>query len=311
MILFAATYVLFFFAVINGAALPQLPGSTKPAGNTPPSPEVNHGITDELLWTFNLMSQYAAASYCPTNNNSTGTPLVCSAGNCPMVECAGATTIDEFLDSPQWDTTGFVATDKMHKLIVLSFRGSVSTENWKADLTLERVHTNLCNDCHIHHGFWNSWTGVRDAIIPLMLQATTDYPDYRVIVTGHSLGGAVATVAAAALRKQSEHLALATELYSFGSPRVTNKKGAKWMSEQSNKSWRITSKNDVVPRLLPRLTGYHHTWPEYWIRSNPMHPSKDDIDFSDDVEKQWGNVGEFFVSKKAHHRYFGNISACN
>jgi hypothetical protein len=42
------------------------------------------------------MEQYAAAAYCPENNNSPGTQLSCHVGNCPRVDAADTTTAIEF-----------------------------------------------------------------------------------------------------------------------------------------------------------------------------------------------------------------------
>ena len=53
-------------------------------------------ITSAVLDKIDLFAQYSAAAYCSSNIESTSTTLTCSVGNCPLVEAAGATTIDEF-----------------------------------------------------------------------------------------------------------------------------------------------------------------------------------------------------------------------
>lgn len=40
--------------------------------------------------------QYAAAAYCSNNDDSSGTPITCSTGNCPDVQAANAVSVLEF-----------------------------------------------------------------------------------------------------------------------------------------------------------------------------------------------------------------------
>lgn len=49
-------------------------------------------------------------------------------------------------------------------------------------------------------GFWNAWSDNRAAILPSVRTTVASNPSYKVVVTGHSLGGAIATFAAAELR---------------------------------------------------------------------------------------------------------------
>jgi len=54
------------------------------------------GIDADTFARFNLFEQYAAASYCRDNNNSTRTRITCEAGNCPLVEQADTWSEIEF-----------------------------------------------------------------------------------------------------------------------------------------------------------------------------------------------------------------------
>ena len=53
------------------------------------------GVSDQQVSSFSLIEQYAAAAYCKDNNDAVGN-ITCSAGNCPQVESAGATSVVEF-----------------------------------------------------------------------------------------------------------------------------------------------------------------------------------------------------------------------
>ena len=75
--------------------------------------------------------------------------------------------------------------------------------------------TGLCPVvCLAHSGFWNTWQQSSDDIIKALLPVVSKYPQNRLIVTGHSLGGALATLAATVLRGAPYNLEL--DLYTFG-----------------------------------------------------------------------------------------------
>ncbi|KAJ4325471.1 hypothetical protein N0V94_000614 [Neodidymelliopsis sp. IMI 364377] len=175
------------------------------------------------------MSQYASAAYCSNNFNSPGDQIQCGSRNCALVEQADSATVLEFskTETPT-DVTGFLAIDHSNALIVLSFRGSQSLDNWLTNLNIASVPTDLCASCTAHAGFWDSWTDARETVLPAVRNASILFPHYGITVAGHSLGGAIATLAAAQLRNQGYSVAL----FTFGSPRVGGAKLSAFISGQ-------------------------------------------------------------------------------
>ena len=218
----AVSLVAAFPSLAAGSALPAFPVALEKrkcrfswthlvsCGDEPK----HHGISDGLLENFKLYAGYAAAAYCPGNNDSPGTQVTCPCGNCPLVEASNATTISEFENTIKTDDTGYVAVDDVHKVIVLAFRGSRSVKNWAANFDMAMVWADLCSNCRVHQGFWRSWEEARPVVLPKVQEAVDKHPDYRLVVTGHSLGAAVATLGAANIRQLDSHLADITELVS-------------------------------------------------------------------------------------------------
>lgn len=275
-----------------------------------PKNSESDGITRELLQKFNLMAQYSAAAYCAGNNNRTGSLITCSSGNCPLVEAAGAQGAFEFEDTIWTDDTGFLAIDNTNQLIVLAFRGSESILNWKVNLNAIRRHSDLCKHCHVHGGFWDAWTEIRDRAKTRVLSAVKTYPNFRLVITGHSLGGAIATLAAGEFRKINDDLAARTELYTYGSPRVGNGHTAAFLTDQSDLSFRVTSMSDPIPREPGHVLGYKHTSPEFWIHDHPENPGPNDIKIVTGFYNKHGNSGKHWFHISRHREYFGPITKC-
>merc|ERR1711862_356436 len=86
------------------------------------------------------------------------------------------------------------------------------------------------------------------------------YPSFRVITSGHSLGGADSILTAVAL---SMHLPIQRiDSISFGSPRVGGKRWTSFVNMIHNLGiWRFVYKDDIVPRLptlAPPFEPYKH-----------------------------------------------------
>ncbi|KAB2579469.1 Lipase class 3 [Lasiodiplodia theobromae] len=272
-----------------------------------PTPLEKRAVSADLLAKFNLFEQYSAASYCAQNNNSTGTEVSCEAGNCPLVDAATTNTVVEFEDSAVTDTTGFVATDSTNRLIVVSFRGSRSIQNWIANFDFGTTATTICSGCPAHSGFWNSWQEARSYVVAAVESARAANPSYQIVATGHSLGGAVATLAAADLRNSGYNVVL----YTYGAPRIGPAALSDYITAQGN-NYRVTHLNDPVPRLPTLNMGYVHVSPEYYISSaNNAAVTTNDITTYEGNSNLSGNAKwGLNVDVNAHLWYFNEIAAC-
>jgi len=142
------------------------------------------------------------------------------------------------------DASGFVALDKSNKAIVIAFRGSYSVRNWIADATFIYTDPGLCDGYFADLGFWSSWILVRDSIVEVVSQ----HPGCELVVVGHSLGAAVATLAAADIRDKGH----SSKLYAYASPRVANPALARNITAQSG-NYRSTHIDDPVPQTMTAL----------------------------------------------------------
>ncbi|BCR89853.1 lipase family protein [Aspergillus chevalieri] len=274
------------------------------AAPTPNRALVSRAVSSDILQQLELFAQYSAASYCERNINSAGDKLTCKAGNCAIVQEAETTTLYEFENEN--DVAGYLAADTTNNLLVLSFRGSRTIDNWidNIDFIQEDI-TDVCNDCWAHGGWWDAWQEVADELSGQIKDAVNQYPDYKMVFTGHSLGGALATIAATVLRNEGYTI----DLYTYGSPRVGNEALSEYITAQGT-LYRVTHTNDVVPKLPPPI-GYAHPSPEYWVTSgNYETVTTEDVEAIEGTNSTAGNAGTDGVSVIAHLHYFGNIAGC-
>ena len=208
------------------------------------------------------------------------------------------------------DVTGYIAVDRTRSLTVLAFRGSRSIRNFIADVDIIQVQTDICDGCEAHQGFWDSWVEARAGILAALKTTAIQNPRSRVVVTGHSLGGAIAAIAAAEIRK----VGVPSDLYTFGSPRIAGRKLSDFITNQNaGGNFRITHFDDPVPKMPPLFLDYVHISPEYFIdKGNGIVPTATDIkQLSGDVNNL-GNTGEpFKLDLAAHLWYFGKVDECS
>ena len=128
-----------------------------------------------------------------------------------------------------------------------------------------------CKDCKVHSGFFDTWMSLQNATLREIQRLRTAHPTVPLVVTGHSLGGAVATLGSYILHNDLKVPVDAT--YTYGSPRVGNQEFALAVHNRSGSEWRVTHHRDIVPHLPPDiwLLGFKHTAREVCTAHSIVH----------------------------------------
>lgn len=147
---------------------------------------------------------------------------------------------------------------------VIAFRGTESDEVKDILTDLKFWHSrSKIGPGNVHSGFQESMDDVHDDVVrwlETMKRWSHSHGRYLVTVcTGHSMGGAIATLCAARLDAQA--------LYTFGSPRVGT-----WEFCDSLHAihYRFVNNNDVVSSLPPPVYYWHHQDPKYINRKGNL-----------------------------------------
>lgn len=171
---------------------------------------------------------------------------------------------------------GFVAAND--DVTLLAFRGTEQEFNdWYYNLDTEFVPGPLDRSERVHRGFF---AGLRPALPKIeQIIDTISAPNAPLIITGHSLGGALATLSAASFYRRQRPV---HSVYTFGSPRVGDKRFRnEYESDRFDfgRTFRVVNRHDVVTRVPPRLLRYRHVGRlRYLDQEGKMH---EDLTFWD------------------------------
>ncbi|MGK7897009.1 MAG: lipase family protein [Xenococcus sp. (in: cyanobacteria)] len=116
-----------------------------------------------------------------------------------------------------------------------------------------------------HRGFVKAYESVQQEIYDY-LRSTSASNVSNVIVTGHSLGGALSTVCAFDIKRHFEK-PLNIIVYTFGSPKVGNADFRKSFLKHVPNSYRFVYGMDIVSALPRPWQGYRHVEKEYRLGS--------------------------------------------
>jgi|TARA_Y100000004_G_scaffold124158_1_gene139625 triacylglycerol lipase len=156
---------------------------------------------------------------------------------------------EEFVELPGYVNREFICADnaegyiiEFEDTVILSFRGTQPSQlkDITADLKFWRIDPSS-NGEKIHSGFWKE----AFSLFPLVVAKTQELRHKPFLITGHSLGGAIAVVMTGFLLDIGYNI---QHLYTYGQPRVGNKKFCSKIDRECN--WqRFVNNNDIVPRV--------------------------------------------------------------
>ncbi len=161
-------------------------------------------------WTMgNLTLWHSQSTYCSPSTYMTRTYKGLLSGFVPTYA----------INDSAHDTHGYIGYNTAQQAIYVAFRGSESIQNWISDLDAILTTYPLCSNCEVHKGFYTAEQASYANILSQVKSLRSKYPTYQVVVTGHSLGAALATLTSIDLI----HSGISNvRMFNYGSPRVGN-----------------------------------------------------------------------------------------
>jgi hypothetical protein len=156
-----------------------------------------------------------------------------------------------FVDNDSTSTNFAVMSN--NTTIIIIFRGSETKGGFRnakkdwllTDAKCKMFKIDTFNNSYVHKGFWNSYQSVEDTLLKT--------ENKKIFITGHSLGGALAILAAVDLL---QHQLKPFGVYTFANPRVGTECFADYYALLDIPTYRYVNENDLVP-MLPPVKRFH------------------------------------------------------
>ncbi|KAI9275492.1 hypothetical protein BDA99DRAFT_430680 [Phascolomyces articulosus] len=212
--------------------------------------------TQEEIATHYFYVELSASAYCRD---------VIPGGKFDCKHCNPSLELIKTFSVNSTDSNAMILRGDQQKQIIVVFRGKVY--RLIIDAIFNHVDYPLVKGTRVHNGFLQSYDAVRDDILQVLNDQVSQFPDYKVAVTGHSLGGSMAVLCAVDLfnTDSTRYGVDKLLLYTQGQPRVGDKPFAEYVFGTGISHQRLVNHQDIVPHLPPAFTDYLHNGEEFWI----------------------------------------------
>lgn len=207
-----------------------------------------------------LYTHYAGLAYCPAET--------IWDWSCRHCRSLGEKTVTGIYVGSATETKSVLLVDHARQELVLAFRGTSNQRNkiedakvFKKEFFVGKVHT----------GFRNCASEQMDAYQHALQKLLKEFPSYTLVLTGHSLGGAIAVLAAVMVHTQWQVDPRRMHVVTYGQPRVGDLAFVTWVNAQPWKTTRVVNENDRVPHLTFQGMGYYHHHTELHLRNGTAH----------------------------------------
>ncbi|KAF8159363.1 alpha/beta-hydrolase [Crassisporium funariophilum] len=183
-------------------------------------------------------------------------------------------TLVQQINERKTDTQGFIARDDTRKEIVVSMRGRQVSIDFRTDSDITLVPfqspgVNAPAGAQAHRGFLTAWNAVAPQIIATVKSELDANPGFTIATTGHSLGGALSSLAGISMEQNFPNTTV--RMFTYGQPRTGNVAYANFIDQQfGDRAARAVHTNDGVPTIIPAsANGFQHHGVEFFQNPDP------------------------------------------
>lgn len=262
---------------------------------------------------------------------------------------AGQTVVELVLNAKKGELgSGYLAVDHGKKVVILAFRGSTTRQDWFSDFEIYPVNYSPlcvkeyrklieegkireCEGCKMHRGFLRFTETLGMDVFKKMESILESFPEYRIVVTGHSLGAALASLAGIELKIRGFDPLVLT----FATPKIFNSEMKQWVDElfetdaiekesilkneiQFRKGYfRVVHTGDYIPMVPPF---YHPAGLEMFINKVGLPQNAEDIEYrgknnrltlKDGFREGMSGLVEDWLHVYEHRAYFIDVVGCS
>ncbi|KAI9139718.1 Alpha/Beta hydrolase protein [Paraphysoderma sedebokerense] len=151
------------------------------------------------------------------------------------------------------------ALHPLAKTIIIAMPGSTSNADWIDNWRLWSTDLNLpgWNGAIVHAGFMSGFRKIWGQVKGAVRRLSEMYPDYSIIVTGHSRAAPISVLTALFLIEELKPPLAKIEAWPIGSPRFVNLKFNQILLQKKIQVFSIQNEGDPVANLPPAWWGFH------------------------------------------------------
>ncbi len=161
-----------------------------------------------------------------------------------------------FSNVTQEEFRGFVGYSAADNAVIVAVRGTDDIVNWigSVNQTMDFMAYPKCNLCMVNARMYNTYLEM-SALVKAQVQfILSKYRTAAIYVTGHSVGGALAALAALDIKATFGKV---DQFYSYGQPRIGSKDFADYIETQMP-VYRVICYYDMIPHIPPLGSDYFH-----------------------------------------------------
>ena len=160
-------------------------------------------------------------------------------------------------------------TAEYNDYFVVAFQGTATNDDWWADFNFiqkqDKLVRGVAPDIKVHTGVENQ----TNLALPTVQSILNNQRGKKIIITGHSLGGGIATLTAANIKTQYPDLNILP--ITFASLKVGNWAFADYYNKILPNHVRVWYNNDIVERMPPTDIWYRHVGTAIHITDRNMY----------------------------------------
>ncbi|KAJ9063796.1 hypothetical protein DSO57_1037145 [Entomophthora muscae] len=224
-------------------------------------------VSGNKTWTPNRITQ---AKYYVPHVGATMCPLESlKKWDCSHCKRLSNITLHTVVQDPKYDTLAYVTTNNVRREIVISFRGTHSIKNWIQNLNFIHADFDTVKYARVHAGFKSCSDGLTPLYLPSVrhILQNPEFANFKLVLTGHSLGGAIAVLSTLNLQKALDMPWSRLAVYTYGQPRIGNSFFSNYVNSLPLSMTRVVNENDPIPHLPPLPFMYLHQHTEVHINN--------------------------------------------